>query len=224
MNPYLTSSIADVTITATSHQLASEHYETYSHAIKYPQAIGPALVLIVSFVGSMFDGSDYYFYANQALSLMCLLTVAIDQYFGWSKKSVTHANVAAQYFQLRDRLARLKRQQQLKLQTTEVIQPAVEKIEENYMALLVKHRRPPSSFHQHALEVIKSTQVLVEAIEKRRLSDSKSNPQNIKSRELTSGTATPIQRTTRLTIAPPTTPVPAPVSNSCLVTLPPANT
>jgi hypothetical protein len=178
---YLNQAISDVTVTATAHQLASESYQRLSVAIRYPQAIGPALVMIVSFVGSIFGGGDNnncYFYANEALSLLCLLTVAIDQYFGWSKQSVSHANIAAQYFQVRDRLTRLKRQQLVKAQSADTIQPAVEKIEESYMVLLHKHRRPPSTFQQKALTVMRSTQSLVDAIERRRLSESKSSRDN----------------------------------------------
>lgn len=173
---YLNQAISDVTMTATAHQLASESYQRFSTAIRYPQAIGPALVMIVSFIGAIFGGDNevYYFYANEALSLLCLLSVAIDQYFGWSKLSVSHANVGAQYFALRDRLTRLKRQQLVKAQTPDQIQPTVEKIEESYMVLLNKHKRPPSSFQHKALEVMRSTQSLVEAIERRRLSESKS--------------------------------------------------
>jgi hypothetical protein len=175
MSNYLTQAIHDVTVTATSHQLAAEHYQSFSQFIKYPQAIGPVLVMIVSFIGLMMgDNHAYYFYANEALSLLCLLTVAIDQYFGWSKLSVSHANVATQYFQVRDRLNRLKRQQLIKAQSVETIQPAVEKIEENYMVLLHKHRRPPTSFQHKALEVMRSTQSLVAAIEQRRHSESHS--------------------------------------------------
>ena len=166
---YIHQALQDITMTATSHQLASEHYLSYSQAIKYPMAIGPVMVMIVSFVGSLMGG-DYFYYANEILSLISLLSVAIDTYFGWSKLYVSNANLAAQYFDLRDKLNRLKRQQQVRAQD---VQGAVEKIEENFMVLLHKHRRPPSTYQQKALEVMKSTQTLVEAIDKRRHSDSR---------------------------------------------------
>ena len=166
MNTYINNTIRDVTMTATTHQLAAEHYRIYSLAIKYPMAIGPALVMVASFIGSIMGG-NYLYYANQGLSLISLLTVAIDAYFGWSKLSVSHANVATQYFVLRDKLTRLKRQQIVRPTSTD-IQPAVEKIEENFMALLQKHRRAPSSFETQALSVMRSTQSLVDAIDQRR--------------------------------------------------------
>lgn len=176
MTSYLHQAIQDVTTAATSHQLASEHYRKFSIAIKYPQAIGPALVMIVSFMGAMFGGDDdvYYFYANQALSLMCIMTVAVDQYFGWTKLAANHANIATQYFQVRDRLTRLKRQQLVRAQSIEAIQPQVDKIEDTFMTLLQKHRRPPSSYEQQALQMMRSTQSMVEHInQRRRNSDSK---------------------------------------------------
>jgi hypothetical protein len=206
MSNYLTQAIRDVTVTATSHQLAHEHYLTLAQAIRYPQAIGPVLVLIVSFIGAMFGGDNdqYYFYANQVLSLLCLLTVAIDQYFGWTKKALSHANMAAQYFQIRDRLTRLKRQQMVKAQSADVIQPTVEKIEESYMVLLHKHRRPPSTFEQKALQVMRSTQSIVEAIERRRLSESKSKDHT------TAATTTHKSATTTTPVEPaPATSAPA---------------
>ena len=178
MSNYLTQTINDVTATATAHQLASEYYDNYSKAIKYPQTVGPVLVMMVSFIGAMFgndtEKQQYYFYANEVVGLLTLLALAIDRYFGWSKQSTTHANAATQFFKEQERLTRIKRQQLLRSQSTENIQKAVEKVEENYMALLHKHRRPHTRFQQRALEVMRATQSMVDAIERRRLSESKS--------------------------------------------------
>lgn len=167
---YVNSAIRDVTATATAHELVGDHYKTLADAVRIPMAVGPVLVMIASFLGSVMGG-DYYFYANEVLSLLSLLVVAVDTYYGWSKMSVSNANAAARFFELRDKLNHLKR---VHLTKTQNIQPAVEKLEDTFLQLLHKYRRPPIVYQQRALEAMRSTLALTDSIDQRRHSESTS--------------------------------------------------
>lgn len=160
-NAYMQHTLTDLAVTGTAHHIAASYYRACSHWVKLPQAIVPVLVLFASALSTLMS-LETFNYVNQALSVLSLLLVGIDTYFGWAKHAQIHYDLAIQYLGLRDRLFKLKFEH--KINTRQKI----EHIENEFLVLLSKNPRPDQKFQDKALMCMKTNQKLIDQIENRR--------------------------------------------------------
>lgn len=162
--------LTDLSVMATAHHMAADYYRSLSHGVKFPMAMAQTLILFTSTLSTVVSDQIYITYINQGLSLVSLVCVGIDGYFAWSRLSQQHDDVAAQYFELRDHLLKVRNSD---LSPSEKGKKS-EDIENEFLTLLAKNKRPSQRFQKKALLCLKENMGLINAIERRR-SESREN-------------------------------------------------